>query len=123
MESQNKDLRFYLAAERTFLAWIRTGLALMGLGFVLARFIFPTEFQPSRITSASPPAFSVWVGTAVILVGVVVNVVSTAHHIHLVRRLNRGEEIAGRPSATAISTALLLAAVGLAMVIYLLVFR
>ena len=27
-----------LAAERTFLAWIRTGLALMGFGFVLARF-------------------------------------------------------------------------------------
>lgn len=24
----------YLAAERTFLAWLRTGLALMGLGFV-----------------------------------------------------------------------------------------
>ena len=26
----------YLAAERTFLAWIRTGLALMGFGFVVA---------------------------------------------------------------------------------------
>jgi uncharacterized membrane protein YidH (DUF202 family) len=30
------DLRDYLAAERTVLAWIRTGLALMGLGFVVA---------------------------------------------------------------------------------------
>jgi len=28
----------YRAAERTFLAWIRTGLALMGFGFVVARF-------------------------------------------------------------------------------------
>jgi len=28
----------YLAAERTLLAWIRTGLALMGFGFVVARF-------------------------------------------------------------------------------------
>ncbi len=28
----------YLAAERTFLAWIRTGLALMGFGFVVACF-------------------------------------------------------------------------------------
>jgi putative membrane protein len=28
----------YLAVERTFLAWIRTGLAFMGFGFVVARF-------------------------------------------------------------------------------------
>ena len=34
----NANLSDYLAAERTLLAWIRTGLALMGLGFVLARF-------------------------------------------------------------------------------------
>jgi len=33
------DLRDYLAAERTFLAWVRTGLALMGFGFVVARFM------------------------------------------------------------------------------------
>ena len=32
------DARDYLAAEQTFLAWIRTGLSLMGFGFVVARF-------------------------------------------------------------------------------------
>ena len=32
------DLRDYLAEERTFLAWIRTSIALMGFGFVVARF-------------------------------------------------------------------------------------
>jgi putative membrane protein len=32
------DLRDYLAEERTFLAWIRTGISLMGFGFVVARF-------------------------------------------------------------------------------------
>ena len=35
---QRAALSDYLAAERTLLAWIRTGLALMGFGFVVARF-------------------------------------------------------------------------------------
>ena len=32
------DARVYFAAERTLLAWVRTGLAMMGFGFVVARF-------------------------------------------------------------------------------------
>ena len=40
------DLRTYLAAERTFLAWIRTAVACMGFGFVVARFgIFLHELR------------------------------------------------------------------------------
>lgn len=33
-----QDPHVYFAAERTFVAWLRTGLALMGFGFVVARF-------------------------------------------------------------------------------------
>lgn len=32
-----EDPRIRFAAERTLLAWLRTGLALMGFGFVVAR--------------------------------------------------------------------------------------
>jgi putative membrane protein len=32
------DPRFFFAAERTMLAWVRTGLTVMALGFVVARF-------------------------------------------------------------------------------------
>ena len=34
-EKPMADLRDYLAEERTFLAWIRTGIALMGFGLVV----------------------------------------------------------------------------------------
>src|SRR5271156_3896829 len=34
------DPRIYFAAERTLLAWVRTGLTMMGFGFVVARFGF-----------------------------------------------------------------------------------
>ena len=35
---ESGDPRVYFAAERTLLAWIRTGLTVVGLGFVVARF-------------------------------------------------------------------------------------
>ena len=60
----------YLAAERTFLAWIRTGLALMGFGFVVARFgLFRQELLAAQPNFAPPShRFSLWSGTALIVV-------------------------------------------------------
>ena len=89
---QSTDLRDALAAERTFLAWIRTGLALMGFGFVVARFgLFLKQLaliQQAR--SVSSYDLSLWFGTALIGVGVVVFVLSACHHFRLVRELSRG---------------------------------
>ena len=48
---QKAALSDYLAAERTLLAWIRTGLALMGFGFVVARFGLFLEMCSTCLTS------------------------------------------------------------------------
>src|SRR5215469_3565296 len=111
----------YLAAERTFLAWIRTGLALMGFGFVVARFGLFLEAlhagQPNFQARSYGPSF--WFGTGLIVVGVGVNLLSAWNHVNLVRRLKRGESGFARPSSLAIAVAVILAALGLAMAIYL----
>jgi uncharacterized protein (DUF302 family)/uncharacterized membrane protein YidH (DUF202 family) len=111
----------YLAAERTFLAWIRTGLALMGFGFVVARFgLFLRALQTGQSSFQSGPyGLSFWFGTALIVLGVVVNIVCAWNHIRLVRELNRGGTAFNRPSSLAIAVAVILAALGLAMAIYL----
>ena len=38
MASMMGDPRVFFAAERTLLAWVRTGLTIMAFGFVVARF-------------------------------------------------------------------------------------
>jgi putative membrane protein len=44
----NPDYRFSLANERTFLAWIRTGLALVGGGLAVAGFLPPLNIPNLR---------------------------------------------------------------------------
>jgi len=118
---QNTDLRDALAAERTFLAWIRTGLALMGFGFIVARFgLFLKQLTLiQRAGSVSSYGLSLWFGTALIAAGVVVFVLSAWHHIRLVRELSRGGVPSSRPSTQAVAIALFLAFVGLTMAICL----
>jgi uncharacterized protein (DUF302 family)/uncharacterized membrane protein YidH (DUF202 family) len=111
----------YLAAERTFLAWIRTGLALMGFGFVVARFgLFLRAMQVGE-PDLQPRAYglSVWFGTVLIVLGVVVNLTSAWSHVRLVRELKRRGSAFEEPSTLAIVVAVLLAMLGLAMAIYL----
>jgi putative membrane protein len=115
------DPRVALAEERTLLAWIRTGVAMMGFGFVVARFgvflrdlavLSPRELPPRTGMSET-------MGAALVLLGVVVNLAAGLQHLHRIRRLARGESITPRP-VFGIAVALVLAAVGVAMVVYLL---
>ena len=82
MAEAQKDPHVFLAAERTLLAWIRTGLALMGFGFVVARFgLFLREVQAvEHQGQVAPPTLSLWFGTALVLMGVVVNIAAAINH-------------------------------------------
>jgi putative membrane protein len=115
------SLADYLAAERTLLAWIRTGLALMGFGFVLARFALMLAelhvMQNGRAVESS--GFSLWSGTALIVVGVIVNAFAGWHHLRMVRVLDVSDKAYSRPSMLAVGIAFFLGLVGLAMAIYL----
>jgi inner membrane protein YidH len=115
----------YLAAERTLLAWIRTGLALMGFGFVVARFgIFLEQIQ--MVQNHHPEGsygLSLWFGTALIGSGVMVSISAGMHHLQLVRELDRNGAAQPHRSKLAVWVALFLALIGIGMTIYLISVR
>lgn len=116
------DPRVYYAAERTLLAWVRTGLAMMGFGFIVARFtLFLREI--AAVHPASPPqqqGLSLWLGTVLVIFGAVLNLCAAFKHVHAVRRLEKGQPLRFHSVSLGVFVALLLVLVGFVMVAYLL---
>lgn len=114
------DPRNYFAAERTFLAWIRTGLSLMGFGFVVARFgLFLREIAAATGEQVTATGFSKWFGISLIALGVVITGTAAISHVATIRRLNRGEPFVGRPTWIGVALAVVLVAIGIAMTWFL----
>ncbi len=64
------DPRVYFAAERTLLAWQRSAIALMGLGFVIERFgLFIQLMAQGHAVSQSQTTLSLYIGVGFILIG------------------------------------------------------
>jgi putative membrane protein len=63
--------RDHLANERTFLAWIRTGVATIVFGFAVGRFsIALQEFLRFEGKPSSSPGLTAWLGMLSIVAGV-----------------------------------------------------
>jgi putative membrane protein len=64
------DPRVFFAAERTLLAWVRTGLTVIALGFVVARFgLFLRIMAQGAVGPPGPRYASVAIGVSLILLG------------------------------------------------------
>jgi putative membrane protein len=125
-EFTQQDPRVYFAAERTLLAWVRTGLAMMGFGFVVARFgLFLREIEATRPGAVTPHQFrlSLWFGTALVLMGVVSNILSAIHYHKRVKDLRQGVWAIDPLTHAGTVIAYALALVGVAVAVYLLVMR
>ena len=120
--SPEKDPRVYFAAERTLLAWIRTGVALMGFGFAIARFgLFLREMESSAThTSVPSQAGSPFTGVFLIALGVFINLIGSIQYAHTVRLLNKGQWMPGRVSLVGVGLGILLAVLGAIMAYYVL---
>jgi putative membrane protein len=65
------DPRVYFAAERTLLAWIRTGIGVMAFGFVVARFGMFLRLVSAPGVELSGTGVSQYIGALLVLIGAI----------------------------------------------------
>jgi putative membrane protein len=91
LEDSNRA-RDHLANERTFLAWVRTSVAIVVFGFAIGRFAVAmrqlTAFQGRE---AMGTGLSVWMGMSSILAGVVMVVAGLVRYRRTRAQLDEGK--------------------------------
>src|SRR3954451_843992 len=108
---ESKRATEYLANERTFLAWIRTSVAVVSLGFVLARFsVWLREFAIQRTPQllVQRAGISLPIGVGMMIFGGLLSVLA-AWRYHVVNRdIERGKVTADRGLVILVTVAMVL---------------
>jgi inner membrane protein YidH len=125
----------HLANERTFLSWLRTCIALIGLGFVVARFgLFLREFGlvvknandsgGNNYTASTAASIfghnqSSLIGIGIIILGIALIVLALRNYITTRSSINRGLYIPSNFNVFAASISLVF--LGILIIVYLFV--
>ncbi len=118
------DPRVFFAAERTLLAWLRTGLTIIGIGFVIARFglfLRLVSAQAHAAASGTPSAASAVLGVMFVLVGSVAILFAASQHRRYVASLPAADLPASYSRVFAVVLSAAVGLFGLLLAAYLLV--
>ena len=112
--------REHLANERTFLAWIRTGIALMGFGFVIVKFtLFLKEISILLETKGmSAKGYSAMVGVIMVALGVIIAVLAFIQYKKYEKQLNNNSYVSSSMLSLFITLIILIG--GITLILYLL---
>ncbi len=120
-ESKGKhNRRVHMANERTFLAWIRTSIAIMAFGFVVEKFslfVKQMAYYLGKEASPPPPGYSSLIGIVLVGLGVVMGILAFVRYKAVERQI---EDDTYKPSRI-LSVLLFLSvlSIGVFLVLYL----
>jgi putative membrane protein len=112
----------HAANERTFLAWVRTAIAVMGFGFIIERFDI---FLATMVAGQSHPVtlhgqrFANAAGLTFILLGIAMIVVAAVRFFRIAKEIDKEETVPSSGSLFDLALAALLLLLGLSLFIYL----
>ncbi len=116
------DPRIFFASERTLLAWLRTGIAIVGLGFLVSRFglfLHLVAGQSGMIHSSASPGYSHVIGILLVVLGSASMAAATIQHGRFIATLPEIDRPAAYSRAWAVWLAGLVSLASLALAVYL----
>lgn len=120
IEKSIEHSKEHLANERTFLAWVRTSISLMGFGFVIVKFtLFLKELAFALDTpDLASKSYSSGVGIIMVALGILISVLAYIQYKKNEKQLNN--DIFVSSSLLSLFTMLIILIGGIVLIIYLL---
>src|SRR5262245_28118371 len=113
----------HAANERTFLAWVRTSIAVMAFGFLVEKFDLFLEIAApslsSRQLSVPGQKFANFVGLSLIILGTGMVAVAVIRFLQIAKQIDNPQPMLGTGSRLDLALAVLLVLLGCALFFYL----
>lgn len=123
MPLSESDPRVFFAAERTLLAWVRTGITIIAIGLVVSRFGLFMQFVLRGHEAFAPPRtsvdYSAILGTAFALVGSLSILLAAIQHKRYLATLSPIDLPPAYSRSFSLLLALIVATLGIALAGYL----
>jgi putative membrane protein len=113
----------HAANERTFLAWVRTAIAVMAFGFIIERFdlflkvVAPQLSEPQL--AAHGERFANWAGLAFILIGVVTIAIAGVRFTKTAKDIESDAEVPSPGARFDLALAVMIGLLGASLALYL----
>jgi putative membrane protein len=119
--AQDRHISDHLANERTFLAWIRTSISVIGLGFVVAKFMVWLRELSMRLDGSAPSrrsGLSMPLGIGLMSFGALLALIAAWRYRAVRTAILKGESSAAE--GTTMGVAIVVACIALALIAYML---